>query len=164
MPISSIRPGKHSLVLFLGISWIVGVPGCGQKTNKRKEDVALILNVRRSSPLDLEIAGNLASAADGSIRYVTRENLLALPQVSYTVSDDANLQSTTKVSGVLLEVLAKYVSANPKSDMVVAICSDRYCSNYPGAYISKHHPLLVLKLTGILLVSGRKTRKVLVWT
>jgi mono/diheme cytochrome c family protein len=148
MPISLIRPGKHFLVLFLGISLIVGVPGRAQQTSKRKEDVAITLNVTRSSPFDLEVAGDLAGIAHGSARYITRENLRALPQVSYTVSDDANFKGPTKVSRVLLEVLAKYVGANPKSDMVVAICSDRYRSNYPASYITEHHPLLVLQING----------------
>ena len=84
MPISLIRPGKHFLVLFLGISLIVGVPGRAQQTGKRKEDMAITLNVTRSSPLDLEVAGDLAGIAHGSARYITRENLRALPQVSYT--------------------------------------------------------------------------------
>ncbi len=32
--------------------------------------------------------------------------------------------------------------------MVVAICDDKYRPNYPRAYITAHHPLLVLRVNG----------------
>lgn len=40
--------------------------------------------------------------------------------------------------------------AAPESDMVVAICDDKYRANYPRAYMEKHDPLLVLKVDGRL--------------
>jgi mono/diheme cytochrome c family protein len=107
-----------------------------------------LLHEKRGSPLDLEIAGNLAGVPAGATRYVRREDLLALPQVSYTVSDDANFKGSTQVSGVSLEELAQHFSASPQSDLIVAICDDLYRTNYSRSYISAHDPLLVLFING----------------
>jgi mono/diheme cytochrome c family protein len=108
----------------------------------------LPLYERRNSSLDLEVAGDLAGQPVGSVRYIWRDDLLKLPQVNLTVTDDANFKSPTQISGILLEALAKHVSANPQSDLIVAICSDKYRANYPRAYIAAHHPLLVLTVNG----------------
>jgi len=101
-------------------------------------------HISRSSALDLEIAGDLAGLPQGSIRYLTREDLLTLPQLTYTVSDDANLTAPTTISGVSLEELRGKLAAKPDSDMVVAISVDGYHATYPRDYLSAHHPLLVL--------------------
>jgi mono/diheme cytochrome c family protein len=106
------------------------------------------LHVERASPSDLELSGDLAGLAPGTTRYLTRDDLLALPQVSYTVTDDANFTGPTQMSGVLLEELNRKLAAAPTSDMLVAICSDQYHANYPHAYVDEHHPLLVLKING----------------
>jgi len=104
------------------------------------------LSVERASPSDLELSGDLAGLAAGTARYLTRDDLLMLPQVSYTVTDDANFTGPTQISGVLLEELTRKFAATPESEMLVAICSDQYHANYPHAYITEHHPLLVLKI------------------
>ena len=108
----------------------------------------LALHSARLSPLDLEIGGEIARLLPGTTRYLTREDLLALPQSTYTVTGDANFRSPTQVSGVSLEELAKDLGAAPQSDMVVAICDDQYRANYPRAYVREHHPLLVLNVNG----------------
>src|SRR5690349_13648633 len=77
------------------------------------------LRERRASALDLEVAGDLAGMPPGAIRYLRREDLLALPQVSYTITDDANFKGPTQVSGVSLEELAQHLSANPRANLVV---------------------------------------------
>lgn len=64
------------------------------------------LRATRLSPADLEIGGNLAGLPPGATRYLTRNDLLALPQVHYIVSDDANFAAPVKISGVELEELA----------------------------------------------------------
>src|SRR5215475_10272834 len=112
----------------------------------RPDPAPITLRTSRSSPLDLEIAGDLTGAPQGSTRYLTREDLLGLPQATYTVRDDANFAGPTKVSGVSLEELAKEFAASPTADMVVALCDDRYRANYPRAYISAHHPVLALTI------------------
>jgi len=108
----------------------------------------LILRTTRSSPLDLELGGELAGLSPGTTRYIPREDLLTLPQSSYTVNDDANFTGPTQISGVPLEVLTRHLGASPQSDMVVAICDDQYRANYSQAYVAAHHPLLVLNING----------------
>jgi mono/diheme cytochrome c family protein len=102
----------------------------------------------RSSPLDLEVGGELAGLPAGETRYITRDALLALPQVNYTVADDANFTSPAQVSGVSLEELSKHLGAAPESNLVVAVCGDKYRANYPRAYVTTHHPVLVLTING----------------
>jgi mono/diheme cytochrome c family protein len=101
----------------------------------------------RSSSSDLELGGELAGLPPGSTRFVTRNDLLTLPQVEYTVTDDANFTRPTHVSGVALDELVRYL-ASPRSGMVVAICEDQYQASYPRAYIEAHHPLLILRIDG----------------
>jgi mono/diheme cytochrome c family protein len=106
------------------------------------------LRSERESLSDLELSGDLAGQPPGAIRYFTRDDLLRLPQVSYTVTDDTNFTGPTEVSGVLLEDLIQRLSAAPDSDMLVAICSDHYKAYYPQVYLAAHHPFLALKING----------------
>ena len=112
------------------------------------------LNSARKSASDLEVGGELAGLPRGATRYVALASLLALPQVTYTVTDDTNFAGGaaggTKISGVPLEELARALAAAPESDMVVAICDDKYRANYPRDYLKAHHPLLVLRVNGQL--------------
>jgi mono/diheme cytochrome c family protein len=102
----------------------------------------------RSSPDDLEIGGELAGLPAGSVRYLRYEDLLRLPQEEYTVSDDANFHGRTEISGVALTSLASLFGQRSHSDLIVAICYDKYRSNYPSDYLAAHHPVLVLKING----------------
>jgi mono/diheme cytochrome c family protein len=106
------------------------------------------LRAARESSSDLEVGGELARLLPGETRYISREDLLTLPQVTYTVSDDSNFTGPTKISGVPLKDLAQSLSAAPLAAMVVAICDDKYRANYPREYIAAHHPLLVLTVNG----------------
>jgi mono/diheme cytochrome c family protein len=49
---------------------------------------------------------------------------------------------------VKLEELARALGASSASDLVVAICDDGYRANYPHAYLTAHHPVLVLDVNG----------------
>ncbi len=106
------------------------------------------LHRARHSPLDLEVGGELSGLPSSTTRYITRDDLLALPQVAFTVIDDPNFTGPTQVSGVPLEELVRHLVASPDSDLTVAICEDQYRANYPGAYITAHHPVLVLTING----------------
>ena len=79
---------------------------------------------------------------------MTLDSLLALPLVTYTVTDDPDLPSPSQISGIPLEDLARMLGAEPSADMIVAICDDKYRANYPRDYIKEHHPLLVLRVNG----------------
>ena len=108
----------------------------------------LRLSNTRTSPGDLEIGGELAGTFAGSARYVRYEDMLGLPQETYTVSDDTNFHGKTEISGVALTTLAQMLGQKGHSDLIVAICYDKYRSNYPSDYLAAHHPILVLKING----------------
>ena len=118
-------------------------PGSGATTA-----LAAKSHPHRTSPTDLEIGGDLTGFPAGTTRFLTRDDLLALPQVSYTVTDDTNFTGPTKVTGVLLEDLLRDLSAAQGSALVVAICDDQYRAGYPEAYLARHHPVLVLEVNG----------------
>lgn len=104
----------------------------------------------RSSPGDLEIGGELAGLPKGTVRYVRYEDLLKLPQETYIISDDTNFKGKAEISGVALTTLARLFGQAAHSDLIVAICYDKYRSNYPSDYLAAHHPILVLKINGQL--------------
>jgi cytochrome c2 len=109
-----------------------------------------ILHVQRSSSGDLEVGGELAGLPPGTTRYVRYEDLLKLPQETYTVNDDLTLAHGTTIGGVALTTLAHLFGQSPRSTLIVAICFDRYRTNYPLDYLAAHRPLLVLRVNGNL--------------
>jgi mono/diheme cytochrome c family protein len=111
-------------------------------------DFKTTFHEKRSSPLDLEVAGDLAGLPSGSDRYLRREELLKLPQTNLRVTDDPNFKSSVQIGGILLDALSKHLSASPQADLIVAICSDKYRAYYPRAYVAAHHPVLVLAIDG----------------
>jgi mono/diheme cytochrome c family protein len=134
---------KFSLVLCLLACSFSG----GVLAQKRK--APLLLHEKRRSITDLEIGGDLPGAAAGTTRYIAYDDLLRLPQVTYTISDDTNFGGRkTRITGIPLAELARVLGATPAADMVIAICGDQYRSNYPRSYMAAHHPLLVLKVNG----------------
>jgi len=122
-------------------------PSSGMR-NPAKNQAILHLKAERSSPLDLEVAGNLAGFFQGSKAYLRRGDLLTLPQVEFTVSNDANLPQTVKVRGVELELLANELAAVREHVLIVAICKDYYRAFYPQGYREIHRPVLVLEVNG----------------
>lgn len=103
---------------------------------------------KRQLPSDLEVGGDLAGLPPGSTRYIARDELLAIPQVSFTVKDDPNFAGPAKIEGVRLEDLARLAGAVFSADMVIAICDDGYRAYYPHSYLTMHHPVLVLDVNG----------------
>jgi cytochrome c2 len=95
------------------------------------------LHASRQAPTDLQV---------GESQFVSYQDLLRLPQVNFTTSDDSNFVPPAHVSGVPLEELKRSLGSD--ADMVVAICADGYRANYPAAYLSAHHPVLVLTVNG----------------
>lgn len=149
MQLGSLRSAPClGIVLILELAGFLSVHIRAQESGKPPSAATLTPRTTRSSPLDLELGGDLAGVPAGSTRYLRREELLRLPQVTYTVTDDANFKGAPQVSGVLLEDLTAKLSAEPKSDMAIALCSDLYRANYPDTYIAAHHPLLVLNING----------------
>ncbi len=113
-------------------------------------DQPTMLRLVRTSPGDLEVSGELAGLPVGTVRYIRYEDLLSLPQETYPVADDGNFNGKTEISGVPLASLARLFGQAAHSDLIVAICYDKYRANYPSRYIADHHPLLVLRINGKL--------------
>lgn len=107
-------------------------------------------HAHRSSAGDLALGGDLAGAPQGSRIYLRYEDLLRLPQTTYTIDDDPNFHGRTIISGVPLSELAALFGKPGASDLIVAICYDRYRSNYPADYVRAHRPMLVLRIDGKL--------------
>ncbi len=143
-----LPPGVCALRCGMRPSWLslLAVPALFLSVASGQSFPAL--HEKRQLPSDLEISGALAGLAPGSTRYITRDELLAMPQVNFTVTDDTNFTGPTKIRGVKLENLARELGASAASDMVVAICDDGYRANYPRAYLVAHHPVLVLEVNG----------------
>ena len=102
------------------------------------------LHAQRNSASDLE----LSASAKAVPRFISYEDLLKLPQVGYTVSDDSNFAPDTQIGGVALAQLAQLAGVASNSGVVVAICNDGYQATYSREYIAAHRPLLVLKING----------------
>jgi mono/diheme cytochrome c family protein len=132
-----MRPSWTSLLFFTAITLVAS-----------STQSFPALHAQRQLPSDLEVSGTLAELPPESTRYISREELLAMPQTDFTVTDDTNFTGATKISGVKLEDLTRKLGASPESDMVVAICDDGYRANYPQAYLAAHHPVLVLEVNG----------------
>jgi mono/diheme cytochrome c family protein len=151
--------GMRSPRRFLFTVVLIVVAGLGLRASRLGADEAggtpqgeegqrLKLATVRGSPLDLEVSGDLAAIEPGSTRYVTREQLLAMPQSIFTVTRDANLPGPTQIAGVTLSELARQLASAPDSDLIVVICVDRYRAHYTRSYVTSHHPVLILKING----------------
>ena len=127
----------RALLTLLAAAWLTAAPTADWKG---------ILHSGRSSTGDLEVGGDLAGVPAGQARYVGYEDLLRLPQETYSVSDDSNFRGKTEISGVALSTLAETLGQS--ADLIVAICYDHYRTNYPKDYLAAHHPLLVLRVNG----------------
>ena len=101
-----------------------------------------LLHATRQAPTDLEVGGAIAGAG----QFISYQDLLQLPQVTFIASNDSNFPATALLGGVALEQLRRLLDAH--GDMVVAICRDGYRSNYPASYLTAHHPVLVLTVNG----------------
>jgi mono/diheme cytochrome c family protein len=145
--------------LFLSSVLIPGLAGAPHLYNANAQNTGAVaaaqkplyarLAWRRTSPSDLELDGDIPGATrEQAKRYITREQLLALPQITYTVTNDANFSGPTEISGVELDQLVQSLAANPQDVVAIAICSDGYEAHYPLSYITAHHPMLVLKING----------------
>jgi mono/diheme cytochrome c family protein len=107
-----------------------------------------VLREKRQGASDLELSGELVGLPPESTRFITRDELLAMPQVNLTITGDPNFSGPTKIRGVKLEDLLRRIAASPSSAMVVAICDDGYRASYPPDYFAAHHPVLVLQVNG----------------
>jgi hypothetical protein len=101
---------------------------------------------------DLEVTGMIAGLPAGAVGYVSYAELAALPAIATAIQNDSNFADQAsrgiKITVIPLDQLAKALGALPKSDLIDALCSDRYRSHYPADYIAAHHPIFALKING----------------
>src|ERR1700743_2213585 len=80
-----------------------------------------LLLSERSAASDLEIAGMAAGIPPDTVRYLSYEQLLTLPQTTVDITDDDNLrafaQQKLTVTGVYLDDLKHSLNASPESDL-----------------------------------------------
>ncbi len=108
-----------------------------------------ILRTMRQAPDDLEIRGMIDGLGAGRSAWITRQDLLALPQTRAVVTDNPDYPGPPMhVSGVSLELLSRVVHPLAGADLIDALCADRYRSPFPYEYIAQHHPILVLTIDG----------------
>src|SRR5262245_28230310 len=139
---------KTAMGAVLGAGLCLFAPELISPENAQDVAASLQMLEHRRSDLDLEIAGDFMGATGKTARYIPREELLKLAQVTYSVNDDANFAGTTEISGVLLSELTKAIGASRPGQMIVAICVDQYHAHYTAGYLQAHRPLLVLKVNG----------------
>lgn len=108
----------------------------------------LVLREVRISPKDLQLSGDLLGTSDSTDRYVTYSELLNLPQVTVTVTDDPNFAGATEIQGVYLDDLLRVLGITKANTLIAAICDDGYEGHYPVEYRAAHHPILVLEVNG----------------
>src|SRR3954467_9272695 len=120
----------RAMLMVIATALVAAVPG---------DDWTGMVHGERTSPGDLELGGDLAGVPAGESRYVRYEDLLRMPQETYTVTDDSNFHGKTEITGVALSTLAEALGKS--ADMIVAICYDRYRTHYSRDYVAAHHPL-----------------------
>jgi cytochrome c553 len=104
-----------------------------------------VLQATRHSAQDLKLSGDLAG---GAVRFISRDELEKLPQITVTVTNDANFNGPASISGVSLDVLLHSLHMEEKNTIIAAVCDDEYEAYYPYEYREAHHPLLVLHING----------------
>jgi mono/diheme cytochrome c family protein len=141
---------KRSTAIFCAAIVVVTLPPHILFAAESAQTKNLIAKARsqRISDTDLAISGDLAGLPAGSTRYLSRTDLLTLPVVTYTVSDDPNFAGPTEITGVLLEELRGALVSDAASDLVIAVCDDKYQAHYTRSYLADHQPVLVLTVNG----------------
>jgi hypothetical protein len=116
----------------------------GDETAPRK----LSLHDSRTSPTDLQFSGDVPGTIDYAGRYVAYSELLKLPQVTFTVTDDLNFPGKAEIKGVYLNELLSTLGIPNANTLIGAYSDDGYEGHYPVEYRAAHHPILVLQVNG----------------
>jgi mono/diheme cytochrome c family protein len=129
--------------VLLALASITG--SMSAQTIARKPARTISLHAARQLSSDLEIT----SFSANSIHYLSWADLNHLPSITVTLPHDPNFSNqTVRITGVPLETLAAALNIPASSDLIDALCTDRYRSHFPQTYIAAHHPILGLKING----------------
>lgn len=144
---------------LLGISSaLMFAPTNAEKTAAQKNQMPKpSLHDTRTSPTDLELFNDLPGSAPHAEHYVAYSELLKLPQVTFTVTDDLNFPGKVEIKGIYLDELLRILNIPRTNTLIAAICDDGYEGHYPAEYRASHHPILVLAVNGKPLNLVRRT-------
>ena len=106
------------------------------------------LHANSTSAQDLKISGDIPGLPPGSARYLSYDDLLKLPLVTFTVTDDPNFSGKTEITGVYLNELLHALGIPDQNTLISAICDDLYEAHYTVDYRAAHKPILVVQLNG----------------
>jgi mono/diheme cytochrome c family protein len=117
----------------------------------------LPMHIKRMAADDLKLSGELPGLPANAVRFVSYSDLLTLPQVAFTVTDDPNFSRKGEISGIYLDELLRVLNISGNNTLIAAICDDKYEGHYPVEYRAAHHPILVLRLNGKRLGQSKRT-------
>jgi hypothetical protein len=129
-------------LLFLCAALLVGATAATTPPQR------ITLSTQRSSPQDLEIAGNVPGIPQGAKQFVRYEDLSRLAQVTFTVKDDENFSGPVKLSGLPLDAVLAALGVSGGKTLIAATAGDGYEAHYTAEYRAAHHPFLVLRIDG----------------
>lgn len=138
-------PPRKLAAIFFVLCAIAGAAASQSQPVKK-----LTIALTRHADDDLEVTGMVAGLSAGAVGYVAYAELVGLPQFTTTIQNDSNFADQAyrgvRITGIRLEQLAKALGALADSDLIDALCTDRYHSHYPADYIAAHHPIFALKI------------------
>ncbi len=105
----------------------------------------------RASPAaadDLRVSGLFQSTADGSVKYLPRSALLALPGVTHLHEKPADSIAAADLTVLPIPRLLEAVPLAPGADGLVLVCSDRWETMMPLDLARTVHPYLMLEYAG----------------
>ncbi|MBV8631108.1 MAG: hypothetical protein JOZ83_09315 [Silvibacterium sp.] len=129
-------------VLAIGLSKPESLSG-----HEQPDSPNLPLHSQRTSPNDLELSGDVPGSQPYT-GYISYDELLKLPQVTFTVTDDANFPGKAELGGVPLDALMRALGIQEKNTLVAAVCNDGYEAHYSADYRAAHHPFLITTING----------------
>jgi mono/diheme cytochrome c family protein len=135
------------LLLGFAVCRVAWMPqrGVSAATVAVKSVPHLWLQPARQSASDLEI--HIAGRGGG---FVTMTELRMLPLVHTAVAGDTNFAGAgrVRVTGVLLDVLARALDVPVEDSFADAMCNDGYDGHYSAAYRAAHQPVLAFEING----------------
>jgi mono/diheme cytochrome c family protein len=126
---------------------LVSRPHATRYANVAEQTASPVAAASRIESTDLAITG-----LGRDTQYLTRAQLLALPQTTALLTDDENFDPGTHVTvrGVTLEALAHALHAPASLNLIELRCTDGYRGHLTAGFIAQHHPILALTIEGQL--------------